>query len=186
MGAALDMTRDAARDKVCLGVIAGAQGVRGQVRVKSFTARPEDVAAYGPLADRAGRPFLLHAIGTTRGLVIARIDGVTDRDAAEALRGAELYIDRARLPAPEAEEFYHADLIGLTASAPDGSAIGAIRAVHDFGAGDMLEIGLAAGGVAVVPFTRACVPEVDIAAGRVVVHMPETVDAGPPAGEDAS
>ena len=178
-GAALDMTRDTARDKVCLGVIAGAQGVRGQVRVKSFTAQPEDVAAYGPLMDRAGRPFKLRATGMTRGLVVASIDGVTDRNAAEALRGTELFVERGRLPATEDDEFYHADLLGLAVAAPDGSAIGTVRAVHDFGAGDMLEIALAEGGTTVVPFTHACVPEIDLAGGRVTVCMPETVDTNP-------
>ncbi|MGE4219067.1 MAG: ribosome maturation factor RimM [Alphaproteobacteria bacterium] len=179
------MTRDTARDKVCLGAIAGAQGVRGQVRVKSFTARPEDVAAYGPLTDRAGRRFTLHATGMTRGLVVAKVDGVTDRNAAEALRGTELFVDRGRLPAPEEDEFYHADLIGLTAAAPDGTVLGTVRAVHDFGAGDMLDLALAEGGTAVVPFTRACVPEIDLAAGRLTVCMPDTVDARPAKDEEA-
>lgn len=170
-------TRDGAKPRlVCVGAIAGAHGVRGAVKVKSFTAAAADIAAYGPLSDEAGkRRFVLSPIGQARGDILVRIDGVEDRDQAEALRGTRLYADRDRFPAPAEDEFYHADLIGLEVEDIDGKALGTVRAIYNHGAGDMMEIGLAAGGTALVPFTKAVVPVVDIAAGRVVVAMPDEV-----------
>jgi len=106
-------------------------------------------------------------------LVVARIDGVDDRDAAAALRGTKLYLDRAALPEPEAEEFYHADLIGLACETPDGKSLGKVKAIHDFGAGDVIEID---GFDAMIPFTQAVVPEVDIAGHRLVVIPPEATE----------
>jgi len=160
--------------RICVGVVTGAQGVRGAVRIKSFTARPEDVAAYGPVADETGeRSFALRAVGRAKGVVIATIAGVVDRDAAERLKGVRLYVARDRLPAPGAEEYYHADLIGLAAVLRDGTALGRVRAVHEYGAGDSLEVARADGGTVMVPFTRAVVPEVDLAAGRLVIDPPD-------------
>lgn len=159
--------------RVCLGRIAGAWGLQGGVRVHSYTAEPLDVAAYGPLSDEAGaRTFTLRPQRLAKGAVLALIDGVTDRDAAEALKGVELYILRALLPETETDEFYHDDLIGLAAVLADGSALGEVIAVQDFGAGDMLEVKRATGGTVFVPFTRAIVPEVDLAAGRLTVAPP--------------
>jgi 16S rRNA processing protein RimM len=159
--------------RVCLGIITGPHGVRGLVRIKSFTAAPEGVAAYGPLEDEAGtRSVTLELTGAVKGVVLARIDGVEDRDAAERLKGMRLYLPRAALPEPEAEEYYHADLIGLAVELEDGTAFGRVRAVLEFGAGDSIEIERAVGGVVIVPFTRAAVPVVDIAAGRLVVVPP--------------
>src|SRR3712207_828538 len=124
-----------------LGVIVGAQGVRGAMRVKSFTAAPEDVAAYGPVEDETGaRRFSLRVVGASRGAVIAKVSGVEDRDAAEALKGTRLFVARSSLPPPDEEEFYHADLLGLEAVLRDGKSFGRVRAVHDFGAGDSLEL----------------------------------------------
>jgi 16S rRNA processing protein RimM len=158
---------------VCVGAIAGAHGVRGAVKVKSFTAEAADVTAYGPLSDESGkRRFVLTPIGMARGEILARINGVEDRDQAEALRGTRLYADRARFPAPEEDEFYHADLIGLDAVDPAGTALGVVQAIFNHGAGDMMEIALRAGGSALVPFTKAAVPVVDLQGGRVVVEMP--------------
>jgi 16S rRNA processing protein RimM len=143
------------------------------VRVKSFTARPEDIAAYGPLADDTGRRhFELRLVGAAKGVLIARLAGVEDRDRAEALRSLRLYLPRAALPPPGAEEYYHADLIGLEAVLGDGTALGHVRAVHDFGAGDTIEIERPGAPPAMVPFTRAVVPIVDIEAGRLVVEPP--------------
>jgi 16S rRNA processing protein RimM len=159
--------------RVCVGVIAGAHGVRGAVRVKSFTADPDDVAHYGPLEDEKGeRRFSLRLVGSAKGVVIARLPGIADRDRAEALRGLRLYLPRAALPPTSDEEYYHADLIGLEAALGDGTAVGQVRAVHDFGAGDTLEIERPAGPPAMVPFTRAIVPIVDLAAGRLVLDPP--------------
>jgi 16S rRNA processing protein RimM len=163
-----------AQDKrVCVGVVTGAHGVRGAVRIKSFTAEPEAVAGYGPLEDERGeRRFALRIVGGAKGVLIAAVAGIEDRDRAEALRGLRLYLPRAALPPPEEEEYYHADLIGLEATLADGTALGAVRAVYDFGAGDTLEIERPSGPPVMVPFTRAAVPVVDLDAGRLVIDPP--------------
>ena len=159
--------------QVCVGVVTGPHGVGGAVRIKSFTARPEDVAAYGPLADETGRRRLeLRLLGAAKGALIAHLSGVEDRNGAEALRGLRLYLPRSALPQPEPEEYYHADLIGLEAVLGDGAPLGTVRAVHDFGAGDTLEIERSGGSPAMVPFTKAIVPVVDLEAGRLVVAPP--------------
>jgi 16S rRNA processing protein RimM len=159
--------------RVCVGVIAGAHGVQGAVRIKSFTADPNDVARYGTLEDEKGeRRFSLRLVGSGKGVVIARLPGIADRDRAEALRGLRLYLPRAALPPTADDEYYHADLIGLEAALGDGTSVGQVRAVHDFGAGDTLEIERPAGPPAMVPFTRAIVPIVDLAAGRLVLDPP--------------
>lgn len=159
--------------KVCLGTIVGAQGVKGQVRIKSETEVPEDVGAYGPLSDEAGtRTFDVAVERRSKGVIIARIKGVEDRNAAEALKGVRLYVERDVLPPPEEEEFYHADLIGLSAETVSGEDFGRIRAVHEFGAGDVLELTGPDGKGLMVPFTRAAVPEVDIEGGKVVIDPP--------------
>ncbi len=159
---------------VCVGAIVGAHGVRGAVKVKSFTAAAADIAAYGPLSDEAGkRRFVLRPIGTARDTILAEIDGIKDRDQAEALRGTRLYAERDAFPEPEEDEFYHADLIGLGAEDRDGKPLGVVRAIYNHGAGDMMELDLAAGGTALVPFTKAAVPVVDLTGRRVVVDMPQ-------------
>ena len=156
-----------------MGVITGAHGVRGLVRVKSFTADPADLAAYGPLEDATGdRRFALELAGAVKGVLLARVPGVEDRNAAERLKGTRLYLPRAALPDPGAEEYYHADLIGLRVVLKDGSSFGTVKAVHDFGAGDSLEIERADGDVVLVPFTSTTVPAVDIAEGRLVLDPP--------------
>ncbi len=161
--------------RVCLGAFAGAHGVRGLVRIKSFTEVPEDVAAYGPLSDEAGdRSFRLTVTGRAKGAVLAKVEGVADRDAAEALKGVRLYVERAALPPPEEEDtFYHADLIGLRAESPQGEGLGEVIAVQDYGSGPLLEVRDQARKSAFYPFTRAVVPEVDIAGGRLVIDAPD-------------
>jgi 16S rRNA processing protein RimM len=154
-----------------LGAITGAHGVKGMVRVKSFAAEPKAIAAYGPLEDRAGRRVVLTLTGGSADMLIAQIDGVTDRDQAEKLKGTELYVPRDVLPAPAEDEFYHADLVGLEVRLADGTRFGTVRAVHDFGGGDSLEIARD-GGELLVPFTRAAVPIVDIAGGFIVLDPP--------------
>jgi 16S rRNA processing protein RimM len=159
--------------RICVGIVAGAQGVQGAVRIKSFTTNPEDVARYGPLEDESGeRRLSLRLVGSAKGVVIARLAGIADRDRAEALRGLRLYLPRAALPPAGQDEYYHADLIGLEAALADGTALGHVSAIHDFGAGDTLEIERPAGPPAMVPFTRAIVPIVDLAAGRLVLDPP--------------
>jgi len=164
-----------AEPRVCLGVVGAPHGVRGAVRIKSFTAEPAAIAAYGALEDEGGeRRFTLRIVGAAKGdgMVIARLSGIADRDRAEILRGLRLYAPRAALPATEEDEFYHADLVGLTAMLEDGTKLGTVSAVHDFGAGDMLEIERDAGQPVMMPFTRAAVPLVDIAGQRLVVDPP--------------
>jgi 16S rRNA processing protein RimM len=160
--------------RICVGVITGAQGIKGAVRVKSFTAVPEDVAAYGPLADESGeRRLKLRVVGQAKGVVVATITGVEDRNAAEAMKGLRLYVERSALPAAGEEEYYHADLIGLEAVLRDGTGLGRVRAVHEYGAGDSIEVARPSGATVLVPFTRAAVPVVDLAAGRLVIDPPE-------------
>jgi 16S rRNA processing protein RimM len=160
--------------RVCLGVITGAHGVKGLVRVKSFTADPEAITAYGPLEDESGaRKFALALVGAAKGVLLARVDGVTDRDAAERLKSVRLYVSRDVLPPPEEEEYYHADLMGLAAFLEDGTPLGRVVAVHEYGAGDSLELQGADGRALIVPFTRAAVPVVDLAGGRLVVVPPD-------------
>ncbi|MBM3549769.1 MAG: ribosome maturation factor RimM [Alphaproteobacteria bacterium] len=171
--------------RVLLGEIVGVHGVQGQVRVRTHTADPFDVAAYGPLtAEPGGRTLKLEGLREVKGgVVIARVPGVADRDAAAALKGLRLYVARSALPSPKEEEFYYSDLEGLKAELVDGGVLGNVRRVVNYGAGDMLEIGREDGSV-LVPFTRAAVPTVDIAGGRVVVDPPpglltdEAEDAG--------
>jgi len=159
--------------RVCLGVVTGAHGVQGAVRIKSFTAVPEDVARYGPLTDESGaRRFELHLVGTAKGVVVARLSGAADRNQAEELRGLRLYLPRSALPQTAAEEYYHADLIGLEAVLGDGTPVGRVRAVHDFGAGDTLELTRPGAPPLMVPFTRAVVPNVELAMGRLVLDPP--------------
>ena len=168
--------------RVRVGEIVGVHGVRGLVRLRSFTEDPAAVASYGPLEDEAGRrKFAIRLQSAAKGVWVARVEGVETREAAEALKGVGLFIDRLRLPEPEEGEFYHADLIGLRAErAGDGAALGTVLAVHDFGAGTMLELKSSEGATAMVPFTLAAVPLVDLAGGRVVVEPPEEVVAGSP------
>jgi 16S rRNA processing protein RimM len=143
------------------------------VRIKSFTQAPEDIARYGPLTDEAGdRCFELSLVGAVKGVVLARLSGIEDRGQAEALRGLRLHLPRAALPQTEAEEYYHADLIGLEAVLGDGTRVGRVRAIHDFGAGDTLELARPGASPVMVPFTRAVVPSIELAAGRLVLDPP--------------
>lgn len=166
--------------RILLGRIAGAHGIRGEVLIKTFTAAPEAIAGYA-LGDAGGtRSFRITSARATPKGVVARLEGVADRNAAEALKGVELYVARSALPPAAEGEFYHADLVGLAAVDAAGTVLGTIVAVQNFGAGDLLEIRLA--GTAkteLVPFTEALVPEVDIAARRVVVVLPPAVDDKP-------
>jgi len=172
-------------ERVLVGAIAGAHGVRGQLRIKSFTDDPAAVAAYGPVSDESGqRQFKLIVTGQAKGGVIARIDGVADRTAAEALRGLRLYVDRAVLPPPESGEYYRVDLIGLRAELADGSLYGRIANVEDYGAGDILEIARPDGTVELLPFSDRAVPVVDLAAGRAVIDPPVYVEAEPSGAQD--
>jgi 16S rRNA processing protein RimM len=163
-------------ERICVARIGAAHGLRGEVRLNSFTADPMAVTQYGVLSNADGtRGFEIESCRAAKGVLIARFKGVANRTAAEALCNVDLYVPRDRLPPPDADEFYHADLIGLAAVGRDGAAIGTVVAIHDFGAGDILEIAPAGGGpTLLLPFNDAVVPEIDIAGGRLVVVPPQS------------
>ena len=144
------------------------------MKLKSFTADPLAVAGYGPLTTEDGTAsFAIEAVRPAKGHLVARFRGVTDRNAAERLVNLKLFVPRERLPPPAADEFYHADLIGLAAVTAEGREIGTVVAIHDFGAGDILELRPAGGGTTIMlPFTDAFVPAVDIAGRRIIVAPP--------------
>jgi 16S rRNA processing protein RimM len=158
--------------RVLVAQIGAAHGVRGEVRLKTFTEDPLGVTRYGALETEDGaRQFEIEAVRPAKDMLVVRLKGVTDRNAAERLTNLRLYVARDRLPPPTQDEFYHADLVGLAAVTPDGSAFGTVKAVHNFGAGDLLEIEPAGGGATLMlPFTETAVPAVDIAGGRIVVE----------------
>jgi 16S rRNA processing protein RimM len=179
-----------APQRILLGRIAGAHGIRGEVLIHAFTQAPESICAYGALSDASGgRAFKIRLVRVTPKGVIARLADIGDRTAAEALKGVELYVDRARLPAAAEGEFYHADLIGLAALDAEGNTLGSVVAVQNYGAGDLLEIRLAGSSkTELVPFRDAFVPEVDLAARRLVVALPSASedDAQGEAGQEPS
>lgn len=165
-------------DLVCLGALAGAWGVQGAVRLKSFCAVPEDIADYAPLLTEDGRSFGVTLLRPLSGAFAARLTGVGDREAAEALKGTRLYAPRDRLPSLPDDEFYHTDLIGLLVVDAGGAEIGRIKAVMDHGAGDILEVARPGQTPLLLPFTREAVPTVDLAGGRVVADPPPGLDGG--------
>ena len=159
--------------RVCIAQIGAAHGVRGEVRLKPFTEDPLAVTRYGALESEDGRRrFEIEGARRAKDMLVVRLKGVTDRDAAEALKNIRLYVAREKLPQPEADEFYHADLVGLTAQKQNGETVGTVKAVHNFGAGDLLEIEPADGATIMLPFNEATVPVVDIAAKKIVVAPP--------------
>jgi 16S rRNA processing protein RimM len=162
-------------NRICVARIGAAHGTGGEVRLWPYTTRAEDVSAYGPLQTADGaRVYEIVSLRPGKDFLVARLKGVTDRTAAERLCNTDLYVLRERLPAPEPDEFYYADLIGLRADDAAGNSIGAVVAVHNFGAGDILEIAPEAGGeTLMLPFSAAAVPSVEIGAGRIVVVLPE-------------
>jgi 16S rRNA processing protein RimM len=160
--------------RICVARIGAAHGTRGEVKLWSFTAEPGAVGAYGPLETADGAmSFDIEALRPAKDFFVARLVGVTDRNAAERLRNTDLFVPRERLPAPLDDEFYHADLIGLAAETTNGAAFGTVLGVHNFGAGDILEISPATGGeTLLLPFTPSAVPKIDIAAGHIIVDPP--------------
>ncbi|MBV8910497.1 MAG: 16S rRNA processing protein RimM [Gammaproteobacteria bacterium] len=174
--------QDGPAPRVCVGIVTGPHGVHGAVRIKSFTEIAEDIVRYGPLEDESGRQrFDLILCGAAKGVLLARLSGVEDRDQAEALRGLRLYLSRTALPQTEPEEYYHADLLGLEAVLADGTPVGRVRAIYDFGAGDTLELSRPDAPPVLVPFTRAVVPVVEPEQGRLVLEPPPgLLDDGEP------
>jgi 16S rRNA processing protein RimM len=167
-------------DRIRVARIGAAHGVRGEVKLWSFTEDPRAVTDYGPLETADGaRRFEIEAARPAKDHLVARLKGVGDRDAAEKLRNTDLFVPRDRLPPIEdADTFYHADLVGLAAVGEDGAALGTVTAIHNFGAGDLIEIAPAAGGEALLlPFNETTVPTIDLKAGRLVVVPPAVIEA---------
>jgi 16S rRNA processing protein RimM len=164
-------------ERICVGRIGAPHGIRGEVRLASFTGEPMAIADYGTLENKDGTLSLeIVSARPAKNVLVARFKGVDDRTAAEKLTNVELYISRERLPPTEADEFYFADLVGLTAVTADGATFGAVVAVHDFGAGAILELRPDGGAATMMlPFTDATVPTVDIAGGRIVIDPPREV-----------
>jgi len=162
-------------DRVLLGVVAAPHGVRGLVRIKSFTEDPMAVASYGPLSDESGnKKYRVEALSAARDAVLARIEGVADRTAAEAIRGLRLYVERSALPEAGEREWYEANLVGLPAVGKDGRDWGKVVAFHDFGAGPVMEVSAGL----MLPFTDEVVPEIDVEGRRIVVDPPAGLLAG--------
>jgi 16S rRNA processing protein RimM len=159
---------------VLLAAIMGAQGLKGEVKAKLFTAAPDALPRYGVLHTRDGRKFKITAFRSTKaGEAVIAFEGVRDRGAAEALKGTELFVDRATLPQPDEDEFYHADLIGLEARDAEGRVLGRVSALHNYGASDVVELSRPDGDHVLLAFSRETVPVLNIAAGYIVVAVPE-------------
>ena len=166
---------------ICIARIGAAHGVRGAVKLWTFTEDPFAVKAYGPLLTKDGaRQFEVAHVREAKDHLVATFKGVASREDAERLNGIELYIARDKLPETDEDEYYHADLIGLAAVNAANEAIGRVIAIHNFGAGDIIEIAPASGPTLLLPFTNAVVPTVDLANRRVVIELPEEID-----GDDA-
>lgn len=160
-----------------MGEIGAAQGLKGEVRLRAYTQEPAGIAAYGALEDESGRVIEIETVRVTPKALIARIKGVTTREAAEALTHTKLYLPRSRLPESEEDEWYHADLIGLAVVDKTGTSIGIVAAVYNFGAGDILEIALTSGEAnLLIPFTSVSVPEIDIEGRRLTLVLPEELE----------
>lgn len=170
---------------ILVGAIAGAFGVRGEVRLKSFTAEPADIARYAPLVTADGRSFGVAITRPVSGGFAARLTGIATREQAEALRGTALHVPRGRLPSLPDDEFYHADLIGLDVVDPGGAALGQVITVQNHGAGDFLEVRAPGGRALLLPFTRAAVPTVDLALRRIVADPPEETGEPEPGAPEA-
>ncbi|MEM7546351.1 MAG: ribosome maturation factor RimM [Pseudomonadota bacterium] len=165
-------------DLICVGAIAGAFGVRGEARLKSFCAEPRDISKYAPLTTEDGqRSFTVKALKAIKDGFSCRLGGVATREEAEALRGTRLYVPRDRMPSLPDDEFYYSDLTGLDVVDVGGVPVGQVRSVDDFGGGDFLEIVRSDNGrLLLIPFTRAAVPTVDLGAGRIVIDPPEDIE----------
>jgi 16S rRNA processing protein RimM len=172
---------DASSKKLLMGRIGAAHGIKGEVRITSFTEEPLALVDYGPLTtDKPGLVIEIEAARATTNVLVARLKGVTDRNAAEKLNGVELFVHRDKLPPPaDDDDFYHADLIGLEARLVDGTVLGTVTAVPNYGASDLIEVrDLRTGDTFLYPFTKAVVPEVKLAGGYIVIDVPVEADPG--------
>src|SRR3954452_2016738 len=167
--------------QICVARIGAAHGVRGAVKLWTFTEDPLAVKRYGPLATKDGaRQFEVTSAREAKGHLVATLTGIATREDAERLNGLELYIAREKLPAPSEDEYYHADLIGLAAVTPTDEPVRRVVAIHNFGAGDIIEIAPANGATLLLPFTNAVVPSVDLPGGRVVIELPAESEGDTP------
>jgi 16S rRNA processing protein RimM len=167
--------------QICIARIGAAHGVRGEVKLWTFTEDPFAVQHYGPLTTRDGsRSFEVTSAREAKGHLVATLKGVATREDAERLNGLELYIAREKLPATDQDEYYHADLIGLAAFNAADEPLGRVIAIHNFGAGDIIEIAPPHGATLLLPFTNAVVPSVDLARGRVVIELPAEIEGEEP------
>ena len=163
-------------ERITLATIGGAHGIKGEVRVKSFTADPLAVKEYGPLSTEDGRVLEIERIRPAKNVLIAKFRGIDDRNAAEALNGLSLFVQRSALPPPEPGEYYHADLVGLAAYDREGRRLGAVVAVENYGAGDILEIADEGGSSLLIPFTNRTVPVIDMEGGRLTIVPPAEIE----------
>jgi 16S rRNA processing protein RimM len=169
--------------KICVARIGAAHGVRGAVKLWTFTEDPFAVKAYGSLLTKDGtRHFELTSAREAKDHLVVTFEGIATRDEAERLNGIELYVPREKLPATDEDEYYHADLVGLAAVTTAGEPLGRVMAIHNFGAGDIIEIAPPSGATMLLPFSNAVVPTVDIAGGRVVIALPEEIEGDEPGG----
>jgi 16S rRNA processing protein RimM len=167
--------------QICIARIGAAHGVRGAVKLWTFTEDPLAVMSYGPLATKDGaRSFEVATAREAKGHLVATLKGIATREDAERLNGIELYIAREKLPATDEDEYYHADLIGLAAVNTANEPLGRVIAIHNFGAGDIIEIAPPHGATMLLPFTNAMVPSVDLKAGRVVIELPAEIEGDAP------
>jgi 16S rRNA processing protein RimM len=167
--------------QICVARIGAAHGVRGAVKLWTFTEDPLAVKQYGPLMTKDGaRQFEVTDAREARGHLVATLKGIATREDAERLKGVELYVAREKLPATGQDEYYHADLIGLAAVNAANEPLGKVIAIHNFGAGDIIEIAPPGGASMLLPFTNAVVPSVDLAGGRVVIELPQEIEGDEP------
>ena len=174
------------RSQICVARIGAAHGVRGAVKLWTFTEDPLAVKRYGPLVTKDGaQSFEVATAREAKGHLVATLKGIATREEAERLNGLELYIAREKLPEPEQDEYYHADLIGLAAVDTANAPLGRVIAIHNFGAGDIIEIAPPQGATMLLPFTHAVVPTVDLEGGRVVIELPDEIAGDDPASAEA-
>jgi len=172
--------------QICVARIGAAHGVRGAVKLWTFTEDPPAVKRYGPLVTKDGaRQFEVTQVREAKGHLVATLKGIATREEAERLNGVELYVAREKLPATDENEYYHADLIGLAAVDAAGGPLGRVIAIHNFGAGDIIEIAPPNGATMLLPFTNAVVPTIDLEGGRVVIELPDEIEGDDPSSVDA-
>jgi 16S rRNA processing protein RimM len=170
---------------ICVARIGAAHGVRGAVKLWTFTEDPLAVKRYGPLQTKDGaRQFEVTHVREAKGHLVATLKGIATREEAERLNGVELYVAREKLPATDEDEYYHADLIGLAAVNAAGELLGRVIAIHNFGAGDIIEVAPANGATMLLPFSNAVVPTVDLEGGRVVIELPDEIEGDDPSRVD--